>query len=126
MVIKMDSRFLTELIDKSEISLNYLGLLEHPKGFEITKNFFDFDVIHTISGSYTLIINDKKYITIPRDSFLIMPNSALSLVANENSSNMYFHFSVLYEGKMNLKGTFEDYKLPSSQLIYMRLLKKYR
>jgi AraC-like DNA-binding protein len=121
----MDKNFLTDLIDKSEISLNNSGNGKHLKDSKVTITFQDFDVFHTLSGSYTLIINHKKYIANPRDSFLMTPNSTLTLIANEDSKQLFYHFSVVYAGKMNLTGDFEDYKLPPKQSALMKLFRKY-
>ncbi len=95
----MDINFFTELIDKSEIFLSRSGHGKHQKYRKETITFQDFDIFHTLSGNYTLIINNKKYTANPRDSFLMTPNSTLTLIANEDSEQLYYHFSVVYAGK---------------------------
>jgi len=121
----MDRNFLTELVDKSEIFLNSSGHGRHEKDTKVTMTLQDFDIFYILTGSYTIIINNKQYTACPGDSFLLTPNSTFVLIANENSEQLYYHFSVLYAGKTNLAGDFEDYKLSPNQLALMELLRKY-
>lgn len=121
----MHSEFLTELINKSQISLNSSGHRKHPAGYKLTKTIPDFDIICTISGCYTIIINSKEYIAAPMDSFLITPNSTLTLIANENSQNLFYHFSIIYADRINLAGDLNDYKLSPMYFALLELYKKH-
>ena len=121
----MDNSFFTELVDKSEIILSSSGHSKHQKGTRVLKTFPDFDMMHFLAGSYSIVINDKKYAACPGDSFLLTPGSALILFANDDSEQLYYHFTASYAGKMNLTGDFEDYKLPPAQSALVALFKKY-
>lgn len=120
----MDKCFLSEIIDKSGIILNQYGKRKHYCGQKKILYISNYDIFSVISGCYTLIINERKYIAQAKDTFLLTPNCTFTIIANDDSVQLFYHFSVIYAGK-KLSGNFDDFLLPHSFNFLIGLFKEY-
>jgi len=121
----MNHNLLLSLIDQSDITLNRFGFGKHPINKNETFTFPDFDIFYTISGCYTLIINGKEYTAVANDSFLFPPNSVVTIIANENSKQLFCHFTVGFVGKIERILDLKYYKLPLSSQDLIHLFVSY-
>ncbi len=121
----MDKELLMEIIDKSDIRLNIIGHGHHPANFTITKTIACFALIYTLSGSYTLILNNRQYKVLPGETYLAAPGTELTLIAHEKSENLHCHFSILYSNKIALTGEIKENRMIHRRAALMQLFRRY-
>lgn len=110
----MDKDYMFELIQNGKIKIVTYGFIEHPKNFSIQKTIHDFDVLYTVKGLYSITINNQQYTARQNDVFVVPPGSELSLGANEDSQQFFFHFVVEDKNGRLLGADFADYHYPQS------------
>ena len=92
----MDSAaFVCRLVSGAAVQINANGYNSHETGAKFGVTTVDFDLLYTVSGHYTYLINGSKQESPAGTLLLVAPGDVVSCVTAENSRQIYCHFQLL-------------------------------
>ncbi len=87
--------FLCRLVADAAVQLNVSGYNRHDAGQKFGITTVDFDLLYTISGRYSYLINGTPWESPAGALLLVAPGDTVSCLAVEESCQLYLHFQLL-------------------------------
>ena len=110
----MEQEYTGHLISTAALTIRAYHWMNHAKGYEIERAIPDFDVLYTHEGCYRITVNGTSVVSRAGDIVILPPASFLRLRAECDSRQFYCHFSMASTERLDLGGSFEQFRLPDS------------